>query len=214
MPIRGYMGTASSLSSSYLQSMLNTVLQNSGLAAKTTGSGRNGIGASTSASQTDNQQLSPFAQVITELQQLQQTDPTKYQQVTQQIATNLQSAAQTAQADGNSTAANQLNQLATDFTNASKSGQLPNMQDLAQAIGGHHHRHSHGGGADADASSSADGSSSDSSSSTASSGSAATRASSQLLSAFQANGSSDESLNPMTIILNTLSTAGIGSSNS
>ena len=69
------------------------------------------------------------------LQQLQQSDPTKYQQVTQQIATNLQSAAQTAQAEGNTTAANQLNQLATDFTNASQSGQLPNVQDLAQAIG-------------------------------------------------------------------------------
>ncbi len=77
------------------------------------------------------------------LQQLQQSNPTNYQQVTQQIATNLQAAAQTAQSEGNTTAANQLNQLATDFTNASTSGQLPNIQDLAQAMGGHHHHHHH-----------------------------------------------------------------------
>src|ERR1019366_2800930 len=45
--------------------------------------------------------------------------------------------------DGNTTAATQLNQLATDFTSASKSGQLPSVQDLAQAVGGHHHHHHH-----------------------------------------------------------------------
>jgi hypothetical protein len=82
--------------------------------------------------------------VLSLLQQLQQSNPSQYQQVTQQIATNLQSAAQTAQQNGNASASNQLNQLATDFTNASKSGQLPNISDLAQAIAGHHHRqHSH-----------------------------------------------------------------------
>jgi hypothetical protein len=129
------------------------------------------------------------------LQQLQQSDPTKYQQVTQQIATNLQAAAQTAQSSGNTTAATQLNQLATDFTNASKSGQLPNIQDAAQAMGGHHHRHHHHSGGT---------SSSNSSNSTLD----------QLLAAFQTSGTQNDSLDPMSIILNTLSTSGIGTTSS
>ena len=132
-----------------------------------------------------------------------------YQQVTQQIATNLQSAAQTAQADGNSTAATQLNQLAKDFTSASTSGQLPSIQDLAKAIGGHHHHHhSHAASADTDGDASGNGSSSSTSNS-----STASQSLSQLLSAFQANGTQNESLNPMSIILNTLSSAGISASN-
>jgi hypothetical protein len=97
-----------------------------------------------STSQADSSQLSPFAQLMSTLQQLQQSNTAEYQQVTQQIATNLQAAAQTATADGNTTAATQLNQLSTDFTNASTSGQLPNAQSLAQALGGgHHHHHFH-----------------------------------------------------------------------
>lgn len=94
--------------------------------------------------QPDNSQLSPFAQALQQLQQLQQSDPAKYQQVTQQIATNLQSAAQNAQSQGNTTRADHLNQLATDFTNASKTGQPMNPQDFGNALGGHHHHHHHG----------------------------------------------------------------------
>jgi hypothetical protein len=130
------------------------------------------------------------------LQQLQQSNPSEYKQVTQQIATNLQNAAKTATADGNSTQATQLNQLATDFTNASQSGQLPNVQDLAQAVGGGHHHHHHGHAA---ASSDSDSSSSSSTSQTLS----------QQLAAFQANSTPNASLDPMAIITNTLSSAGI-----
>ena len=83
-------------------------------------------------------QLSSFAQLAATLQQLQQSNPAQYQQVTRQIGTNLQSAARTAQSSGNAGAATQLDQLAADFTNASASGQLPNLQDLAKAVGGHH----------------------------------------------------------------------------
>jgi hypothetical protein len=63
--------------------------------------------------------------------------------VTQQISANLQAGAQSATASGNTTLATQLTQLSTDFKNASTSGQLPNVQDLAQAVGGggHHHHH-------------------------------------------------------------------------
>lgn len=129
------------------------------------------------------------------LQQLQQSNPSEYKQVTQQIATNLQNAAKTATGDGNSTQATQLNQLATDFNTASQSGQLPNVQDLAQAIGGGHHHHHHGQAA---ASSDSDSSSSSTS-----------QTLSQQLAAFQANSTPNASLDPMAIIENTLSSAGI-----
>jgi hypothetical protein len=161
----------------YLQSVLSTTLQSAGSTTKTK--------ASSLQLPSDTSQLSPFVQVMNTLQQLQQSDPTKYQQVTQQIATNLQAAAQIAQSEGNTTAANQLNQLATDFTNASTSGQLPNIQDMAQAMGGHHHHHHHHSGGSSSSSSTAD----------------------QLLAAFQTSASQNDSLDATSIILNTLSSS-------
>jgi hypothetical protein len=165
------------LSSSYLQSILTSALTSNGVTSSAFGS---------VTTQSDNGQLSPFAQIASTLQQLQQSNPTQYQQVTQTIATNLTTAAQTAQQDGNTNAANQLTQLASDFTTASKNGTLPNLQDLAQATGGtqggtqatggHHHHHHHAAAA------SSDSDSTDSSSST--------------------------SLNPLSIISNVLSNAG------
>jgi len=205
------MGTINNLSS-YLQSELSNLLQTSGTPVNTTGNTSGSTSTSSVAAQTDNQQLSPFAQMLSELQQLQQSDPTKYAQVTGQIATNLQNAAQTAQADGNSTAANELNQLAADFTSASQSGQLPNIQDLAQATGGHHHHHHHSQDASTDSNST---SSTGSTSADAwSSSSSQSLSLSQFLSSFQGAGSQSASLDPATIILNTLSSAGISSSNS
>jgi hypothetical protein len=198
------MGSINSLSSSYLQSILNSTLQSNGLTPITGNSSTTtGVSAPT---QSDNGQLSPFTQVMSTLQQLQQTNPTEYQQVTQQIASNLQSAAQTAQSDGNTPAANQLNQLATDFTSASQSGQLPNAQDLAKAISSGHHHHHHGGGHAPSASDS------DSSTSTTSSSTSTNQTLSQLLASVQTGSTQNSSLNPMSIILNTLSNAGIGSS--
>jgi hypothetical protein len=130
------------VSSSNLQQVLASALQSAGITANSTGNA-----GATAASQSDSSRLSPSAQLANSLQQLQESNPTKYKQVTQQVATNLQSAAQTAQSQGNSGAASQLTQLAADFTSASRSGQLPNLQDLAQAVGGaaggsgHHHHH-------------------------------------------------------------------------
>jgi hypothetical protein len=163
-------GSINTLSSSYLQSILSD-LQQTGSTSNSPANGTttNGLTSAVGLS-SDNSQLSPLAQLLSTLQQLQQSDPTEYQQLTGQIATNLQTTAQTATADGNTAAANQLNQLATDFTNASQSGQLPNIQDLAQAIGGgHHHGHHH-------------------------------------------HSEGNDSQNPLSIILNTLSSSGIGSS--
>ena len=200
--INDAMGSINNLSSSYLHSILGTVLQGAGLTTNTTGNSQSTASLASAALQPDNSQLSPFAGIMSMLQQLQQTNPSQYQQITQQIATNLETAAQTAQANGNSTAANQLNQLSTDFTSASQSGQLPNVQDLAQAIGsGHHHHHFHAALSGSDNNSSSSWNSS------------ASQTLSQFLSAMQSSGTQNDALNPMAIILNTLSNAGISSSN-
>jgi len=206
MPVRKGMSTGSinPLSNSYLQSILGSVVQNAGLTTNNTNNSLSGIGSLSAVQQQDSGQLSPFAQLMSMLQQLQQSNPTQYQQVTQQIATNLQSAAQTAQSEGNTTAATQLNQISTDFTNASTSGQLPNVQGLAQAVGGHHHHHhAHAASNDSDANSSSSGASSNS----------ANQMLSQILSAFQANEAQTNALNPLNIITSTLSQAGITASN-
>jgi chromosome condensin MukBEF ATPase and DNA-binding subunit MukB len=197
------MGSISHLSGNYVQSILNTALQNSGLTSNTSANGVSGLDNSI---QQDTNQLSPFAQLLSTLQQLQQSDPSKYTQVTQQIATNLQAASQTATTSGNTTAASQLSQLATDFTNASQSGQLPNVQDLAEALGagnnggGGHHHHHHGG---------------------SDSGNSTNSALNQLLSALQSSESQSasstatsatNSLNPFQIISSTLQSAGVTTS--
>jgi hypothetical protein len=200
-------GSISNLASSYLQSVLGTALQTAGLSSN---SNTGNTTQTAAVQQSDGSQLSPLAQVLSTLQQLQQSNPTEYQQVTQQIATNLQNAAQTAQSQGNTTAADQLNQLAKDFTTASQSGQLPNVQDLAQATGGHHHHHHHFHVAAADGTSSTTGATSNNPTSTTSDSGL-----SQLLAAFQTNAPQNQSLNPFSIIENTLASAGItGSSTS
>ncbi|MDP2997621.1 MAG: hypothetical protein Q8N47_09035 [Bryobacterales bacterium] len=140
---------------SSIRSVLNTALQSAGLTTRKAGNGLAGIHAFLAAPPPDHSQLSPFAQLMSTFQQLQQSDPAKYQQVTGQIAANLQAAAQTAQADGKTTLANQLTQLAADFTNASTSSELPNIQDLIQALGSHRHqRHSDSASADSGSASS------------------------------------------------------------
>lgn len=167
------------LSSTYLQSLLGTTQTGTTNTNQTSGTWLSTGG--------DNSQLSPFAQLMSTLQQLEQSNPTQYQQVTAQIATNLNTAAQTAQSDGYNAAANQLTQLANDFTSASQNGQLPNIQDLAQAAAGGHHHHHH-------FTSDWQGSNTDSNSNT-----------NQL---SQSSGA-QHNFNPLSIIMNTLDTAGV-----
>lgn len=186
---------------SYIQSLIGSALGNTNSANSSTST----TGASSLSGTQDNNSLSPFAQMLSSLQQLQQSNPTEYQQVTQQIATNLQSAAQTAQSDGNTSAATQLNQLATDFTNASTSGQLPNVQDLAQAVGGGHHHGGHHHHFDASSSSNSNSSTSSSSSTSATGTSSSSQSINQLFSSLQNN----SQFNATSIILNTLSNAGV-----
>lgn len=154
-------------------------------------------------------ELSPLAQILSQLQQLQQDNPAEYKQITGQIATNLQSAAQTAQTDGNSTASSQLNQLATDFNNASQTGQLPDIQDLAQTVSGSgHHHHGHHHHSSSTAADSATEDSANSTTGTSSSGSSTgvnDQAQSQLVSSAYGNIAQNDSLSPLAIILNALS---------
>ncbi len=172
------------LSNSYLQSLFGTAASNTA-----------GTGTPAVAAQTENGQLSPSAQLMSTLQQLQQSNPTEYKQVAGQIAANLQNAAKTAATDGYTNLASRLNQLSSDFSAASSSGQLPNVQDLAQALSGHsHHHHGHAVSGDSGSNST----------------SASTTGSSQidrLLAAFQTNSASGDSLNPLEIISNTLAGA-------
>jgi hypothetical protein len=94
----------------------------------------------------DQSQLSPFAQLMSTLQQLQQSNPAQYEQVSATLASNLQQAALNAQGDGNSGEANALNQLAASFTKASQTGQLPTfMQQGTHNASGPHHHHPGGG---------------------------------------------------------------------
>ncbi len=79
-------------------------------------------------------QLSPFAQMLAELQQMEESNPGQYAKVSQQISTNLATAASTAQTRGNTSLATQLNTLSKDFSTASQTGQLPNVGDLEKAM--------------------------------------------------------------------------------
>ena len=203
------------LSSSYLQSILTSALQGVGSTTGQTNNSLTGTDALSSVAQKpDSSRLSNFAQMLNTLQQLQQSDPAKYQQVTSQIAANLQTAANTATSNGNTSQAAQLNQLATDFTNASQSNALPSIQDLAKALGGghgHHHHHMRSSSSDSDsASTTASGTSTAASSASASS--TAVDDLSKLIASYLLNSTSstqNTALDPMAIINNTLTTAGI-----
>ena len=140
------MSSITNLAGNLLQSVLGSSSLSSIAAGAVSGSSSTASSALSTTFQPDSGHLSSFGHLVSELQQLQQSNPGEYQQLTKQIAANLQTAAQNAQTGGNTAAATQLNQLASDFTTASSSGQLPNLQDLAQAVGGGHHGHRHGGG--------------------------------------------------------------------
>jgi hypothetical protein len=203
--------SVSNLSSFYLQPALASALQSTPAAAKTTST------SSVDSSSSDLSRLSPFAQVVSTLQELQQTNPAKYADVTKQIAASLESAAQTAQSQGNSASASQFTELAGDFTKASQSGQLPDFTDLAQSIGGggrHPHHQDSVEGRNVTAGSLGS-SGSSITSSTNPTGNAASQILGQLVSLFQSSGSQTAPSappEPLAIILQTLADAGLNDS--
>jgi hypothetical protein len=188
---KGFMSTSAinPISAPTLEQALDAIENAAANSSATSANGTTGAG---SARQSDSSQFSPLGELISTLQHLQKTDPTKYAQVTQLIATNLQTAAQTAQTQGNSSEAKQLTALAADFSGASKSGQVSTLvQDLTPvAAGGGHH---HGSGV-------------------ASTTGATDNAGNQLLSLLQGNESQSAqstNLKAAATILNTLNASGI-----
>ena len=104
------------------------------------------VSPSASATTTDNTSMSGQAQLFAKLQQLSQTNPAQFQSVTTQIAQQLQAAASKLT---DSAQANQLKQMASNFLNASKSGNFSdlfsnannNSTHIQPAQSGHHHHH-------------------------------------------------------------------------
>jgi hypothetical protein len=86
-------------------------------------------------------QISPAAQFLSKLQQIQQQNPDQFKQVAAKIAAGLQKQAQQAQSNGNIAGATELNKLAADFQNSAKTGQLPPAQDLQATGMGTHNQH-------------------------------------------------------------------------
>jgi hypothetical protein len=88
---------------------------------------------------TDSAQLSPMASLLNQLQQLQQSDPTKFKSVMSSIADTLKTDARNATGP----MADRLNALADKFSQAAQTGQMPDLQPKGQPQGtsGHHHHH-------------------------------------------------------------------------
>ena len=95
-----------------------------------------GYGSANQTSLPGGSSTSPFAQMLTQLQQLEQSNPAQYSQVSGQISAKLSGAASSAQSQGNSKLATQLTTLSKDFATASQTGQLPDVVGLAKMLSG------------------------------------------------------------------------------
>src|SRR5579863_2962385 len=119
-----------------LSSLQSTMFQPIGNAA-----GNTHNGSLAAALQDSTANISPMAQFLSNLQQMQQQNPDQFKQMTANIASKLQQAATNAQSQGNSAWASQLQQLASQFRTASTTGQMPAVQSLPRAGGSAHHHH-------------------------------------------------------------------------
>jgi len=97
--------------------------------------------ASASAVRDPEPQLSAASTFLNKLQSMQQQNPAQFKQVTQSIATRLQSAAQAAAKAGSTSNANALTKLASDFQSASQTGQMPSAEQLQTDASGLAHQH-------------------------------------------------------------------------
>jgi len=71
--------------------------------------------------------ISPLAQFLSRLQQMQQQDPQRFKEVAAGLAAKLRNAGLRAQSRGDSPRATQLGQLATEFQQAAQSGRMPDL---------------------------------------------------------------------------------------
>jgi hypothetical protein len=84
-----------------------------------------------------NVDLSQAAQVFSKLQDLSQSNPTQFKQLTTQISSQLQTEAQSA----TGSASTFLSDLANQFQTASQTGNTSSLQTQTASPGGHHHGH-------------------------------------------------------------------------
>jgi hypothetical protein len=89
-----------------------------------------------------NVDLSQAAQVFSKLQNLSQSNPTQFKQLTAKISSQLQTEAQSA----TGSASTFLSDLANQFQTASQTGNTSSLQPQTASPGGHHHGHHHAAG--------------------------------------------------------------------
>lgn len=111
------------LSSAYLLELRGNAIESAGVSATSSATSAHDGGSSP---ETDSSELSPLAKLASVLEHLQQQDPDAYRRITAQIASNLQTA---------SPGSEQLSRIAADFVRASETGELPNLENLAEAAG-------------------------------------------------------------------------------
>ena len=83
---------------------------------------------SSSAQPAGSASISPLAQALSRLQQIQQQNPDLFKQLAASIATRLQKAAESAKSSGDTEGASALNQLSTAFQGSAQSGQMPSIE--------------------------------------------------------------------------------------
>jgi hypothetical protein len=86
------------------------------------------------ASLSDNTQLSPFAQVLSTLQQLQQSNPTEYESFMSQIATNLTTAAQSATSSSTTMSTELTDMILAGYQGGSTSNSLNPMAIILNTL--------------------------------------------------------------------------------
>ena len=123
--------------------------------------------SSVASSSRDGSSLSSAAKLFSTLQNLSQSNPAEFKKISSQLASQLQQAAKDAKDPGQADA---LNQLATNFQNAAKSGNFSDLFSQSGSvastshIGGHHHHYHVGADSDDNSSSSSSSSASQSTS--------------------------------------------------
>jgi hypothetical protein len=151
------MGSIASTLNSINGSLLNEI---SNFSTPQVASSTSGASAITSAgtSSSDTVNFSEFAQLFQQLSQLQTSNPAEFTKVTSDAAAQLQ---QAAKQSTDPAQASFLSSLATQFQQASQTGNLSPFDNGTQGASGHHHghHHHHGGGSSPENTSAQDGTS-------------------------------------------------------
>ncbi len=127
------LGAITNMVSSYLPQPVGSI---TGIAGNFFGGSVQGAATATSSQPAATTQLSSIGSLISNLQNLAQSNPAKFSKITAAIGNKLQTAAGKAQAKGDTTLANTLTSLAQQFQTASQTGQMPSLSSLQSAFTG------------------------------------------------------------------------------